>query len=334
MKLGLKWTHNPSDQDLLFIKQIGVTHVLVALPDTYGKDIRELRLPTADQLRAIKARYESAGVKVHQFMGPLSVPPKEVVLNLPDRDRAIDVYKQWIQTNSEAGMYVVGTSFMLTGVWESGKIATRFAPTRQFDRSAPTFQNGYKIDAPAFGRNYSRDEVIANYNYFIRQIAPVAERAGVAVAFHPDDVPVYDTLAGVPRIFNNFSEIKERLAAAKSPNVGMILCCGVWLEGGAAMGCTPEEAVHWFVSNNRAWQIHFRNVSSTLPKFNEAFEDNGYYDMYKIMKAVYDSGYRELIHFDHTPQMAGAPYAYPAFAVGYMHALYQRAAAGSPVGRT
>jgi D-mannonate dehydratase len=145
---------------------------------------------------------------------------------------------------------------------------------------------------------------------------------------------VYDKLGGVPRIFNNFSEIKERLAAANSPNIGMILCCGVWLEGGAAMGCTPEEAVRWFTSNNRAWQIHFRNVSSTLPKFNEAFEDNGYYDMYKIMKAVYDSGYRELIHFDHTPQMAGAPYAYPAFAVGYMHALYQRAAAGSSIGRS
>lgn len=334
MKLGLKWTHNPSDQDLLFIKQIGVTHVLVALPNTFGKDIHELRLPTADQLRAIKARYESAGVKVHQFMGPLSIPPKEVVLNLPERDRAIDLYKQWIQINSEAGMYVVGASFMLTGVWESGKIATRFAPTRQFDAAAPTFQNGYKIDEPAFGRNYSRDEVIANYNYFIRQIAPVAERAGVAVAFHPDDVPVYDKLGGVPRIFNNFSEIKERLAAANSPNIGMILCCGVWLEGGAAMGCTPEEAVRWFVSNNRAWQIHFRNVSATLPKFNEAFEDNGYYDMYKIMKAVYDSGYRELIHFDHTPEMVGAPYAYPAFAVGYMHALYQRAAAGSSIGRT
>ena len=194
----------------------------------------------------------------------------------------------------------------MSSMSKGARTIRRFAPTREFDASAPTFQNGYERDKPAFGRDYSRDEIIANYNYFIRQIAPVAERAGVAIAFHPDDVPVYDKLAGVPRIFNNFSEIKERLAAAQSPNVGMILCCGVWIEGGAGMGCSVEDAVRYFVSNHRVWEIHFRNVSSTLPKFNEAFMDNGVYDMYKIMKTVYDSGYRELIHYDHTPDMVGA----------------------------
>lgn len=356
MKLGLRWRHDPSDDDLLFLKQIGATHILVTLPMGHGGgaqgvrsttcshcgatftqpagDFTQVRLPTADQLRAIKARFESGGLKVFQFMGPLMIPPKEVVLNLPGRDQAIDLYKQWIRTNAEAGMYVAGGSFMLTGVWESGKTPTRFAPTRLFDASAPVFQDGYKMDVPAFGREYSREEVIANYNYFIRQIAPVAESSGVAFIFHPDDVPVYDKLAGVPRIFNNFSEIKARLAAAESPNIGMIMCCGVWIEGGAAMGSTPEEAVRWFARNHRAWQIHFRNVSSPLPRFHEAFEDTGYYDMYKIMKATYDSGYRELIQFDHTPEMVGAPYSYPAYALGYMHALYQRAAAGSPIGRT
>jgi mannonate dehydratase len=331
MKFGLRWSSNPTDQDLLFLKQIGATHVSVTIPIPPSSDITQLRLPTLDQLLAIKARYESAGLKVHKFMGPLMIPPKEVVLNLPGRDHAIDLYKQWIQVNSQAGFYCVGASYMLTSVWQSGKVATRFAPTREFDASAPSFQNGYERDKPAFGRDYSRDEIIANYNYFIRQIAPVAERAGVAIAFHPDDVPVYDKLAGVPRIFNNFSEIKERLAAANSPNVGMILCCGVWIEGGADMGCSVEDAVRYFVSNHRVWEIHFRNVSSTLPKFNEAFMDNGVYDMYKIMKTVYDSGYRELIHYDHTPDMVGAPYAYPAYAFGYMHACYQRAVAGSPV---
>jgi hypothetical protein len=31
------------------------------------------------------------------------------------------------------------------------------------------------------------------------------------------------------------------------------------------------------------------------------------------------------------PAAAGAPYAYPAYAFGYMHACYQRAVAGSAV---
>jgi mannonate dehydratase len=331
MKFGLKWPSDPSDADLLFLKQIGATHISVTVPLPPSKDASQVRLPTLEQLKSVKARYESAGLKVHKFLGPLMVPPKEVVLNLPGRDHAIDLYKQWIDLNSQAGLYYVGVSYMLTNVWQSGKAPTRYAPTRQFDAAAPSFQNGYRFAEPAFGREYSRDEIIANYNYFIRQIAPVAERAGVAVAFHPDDVPVYDKLAGVPRIFNNFSEIKERLAAAKSPNIGLIMCCGVWIEGGVGMGCPVEDAIRYFVGNHRTWEIHFRNVSSTIPKFNEAFMDNGVFDMYKIMKTVYESGYRELIHYDHTPDMVGAPYAYPAYAFGYMHACYQRAVAGSPV---
>jgi mannonate dehydratase len=331
MKFGLKWPADPSEADLLFLKQIGATHVSVMVPSPPARDTTEVRLPTLEQLKSVKARYEAAGLKVHKFLGPLMVPPKEVVLNLPGRDHALDLYKQWIELNSQAGLYYVGVSYMLTSVWQSGKTPTRYAPTREFDISAPSFQNGYKANEPAFGREYSRDEIIANYNYFIRQIAPVAERAGVAVAFHPDDVPVYDKLAGVPRIFNNFSEIKERLAAAQSPNIGLIMCCGVWIEGGAGMGCPVEDAIRYFVGNRRTWEIHFRNVSATIPKFNEAFMDNGVYDMYKIMKTVYESGYRELIHYDHTPDMVGAPYAYPAYAFGYMHACYQRAVAGSPV---
>jgi len=40
-------------------------------------------------------------------------------------------------------------------------------------------------------------------------------------------------LAGVPRcIFGNFEGYKRALEIAKSPNVGICLCCGTWLEGG------------------------------------------------------------------------------------------------------
>ena len=33
-------------------------------------------------------------------------------------------------------------------------------------------------------------------------------------------------------------------------------------------------------------KIHFRNVNAPLPHFVETFMDNGYYDVWKIMKAV------------------------------------------------
>jgi hypothetical protein len=73
---------------------------------------------------------------------------------------------------------------------------------------------------------------------------------------------------------------------AASPNVGICLCCGTWLEGGKQLtGKDPEEMIRFFGAQ-KIWKIHFRNVSAPLPHFVETFMDNGYYDMYKIMKAL------------------------------------------------
>ena len=114
---------------------------------------------------------------------------------------------------------------------------------------------------------------------------------------------------------------------ANSPNVGIILCGGIWLEGGERMGVDLTEAIRWFVSNKKTWEVHFRNVSSPLPRFLETFPDNGYYDMYKAMKALVDAGYGGIVHLDHALEMVGAPYTYQAYAVGYMKACLQRALA-------
>ena len=60
----------------------------------------------------------------------------------------------------------------------------------------------------------------------------MAEEAGVRIGIHPDDPPV-PVLAGVPRcIFGNFEGYKRAMEIANSPNVGICLCCGTWLEGG------------------------------------------------------------------------------------------------------
>ncbi len=46
-----------------------------------------------------------------------------------------------------------------------------------------------------------------------------------------------------------------------------------------------------------------------------------------IMKTLVDIEYNHTVNLDHTPQMIGEPYAYPAYAMGYMKALLQRAEA-------
>ena len=175
------------------------------------------------------------------------------------------------------------------------------------------------------GRVFTKDEIWDNYTYFIKQVAPVAEEVGVHIGIHPDDPPV-PVLAGVPRcIFGNFEGYKRAMEIANSPNVGICLCCGTWLEGGKKLtGKDPEEMIRYFGAR-KIWKIHFRNVSAPLPHFVETFMDNGYYDMWKIMKALRDVNFDGIVILDHSPTMVGGNYAQTAYGFAYMKALLNRA---------
>jgi mannonate dehydratase len=61
----------------------------------------------------------------------------------------------------------------------------------------------------------------------------------------------------------------------------------------------------------------------------ETFLDDGYMDMYKVMKVLYDVDYDGTITLDHTPKLTGDPQlqASTAYAIGYMRALCERAEA-------
>ena len=91
------------------------------------------------------------------------------------------------------------------------------------------------------------------------------------------------------------------------------------------MGATVEQVLRYLWGRQKYREIHFRNVSSPLPKFHETFMDIGYFDMYQIMKTLVDIGYNHNVNLDHTPAMVGAPNTYAAWAAGYMRACWQRA---------
>jgi mannonate dehydratase len=93
------------------------------------------------------------------------------------------------------------------------------------------------------------------------------------------------------------------------------------------MGIDPAGAIRHFGPRKEIYEIHFRNVSSPLPHFHETFVDNGYYDMYKVMKALVNVKYDGIVHLDHFVPMAGGNRTYEAFAMGYMRAMLQRAQA-------
>jgi mannonate dehydratase len=322
IKLCAQTSAKPTDEELLFLKQMGAQYVSVAsTPD----------LRTAEGFLAIKKRYADAGITVWNI-GNMSVHNMpEVTLNLPGRDAKIEEYKQYLRNLGQAGIYYTTYAHMGNGIWSSGRAEIHGASAREFDMASPN-KVGVWGDAKFYeplshGRRFSADEIWDNFTYFIRQVAPVAEENNVRIGIHPDDPPVPE-LAGVPRcIFASFEGYKRAMEIANSPNVGICLCCGCWNEGGPAlMHKDPAEMIRYF-GPEKIWKIHFRNVSAPLPHFVETFMDNGYYDMSKIMTALVEVKFDGIVILDHTPDVVGGHYPEQAYGFAYMKALMIRALA-------
>jgi mannonate dehydratase len=152
----------------------------------------------------------------------------------------------------------------------------------------------------------------------------VAEESKVYIGVHPDDPTVY-SLGGVPRcIFGNFAGYQRALDLADSPNFGVCLCVGSWIEGGDGTGKNVHDAIRAFASQKKLFKIHFRNVSAPLPDgFVETFLDDGYVDMTQVMRTLHECGYTGAVISDHNPHMAGGRLSAEAFALGYMRGLIQ-----------
>ena len=108
----------------------------------------------------------------------------------------------------------------------------------------------------------------------------------------------------------------------------MEFCTGCWLEGGQDFG-DLFGAIRYFQEQKKIFIVHFRNVSAPLPEFVETFLDDGYMDMYEVMKVFCEVEYDGTMILDHTPKMVGDPEdrASTAYAIGYMRALRERAEA-------
>jgi mannonate dehydratase len=321
IKISVQSPANPSDDDLLALKQLGVEWANVGAPK---------ELANAEGFLQIRQRYEKAGIKVWNIGNAMVHNMEEVTLNLPGRDAKIEEYKNYLRNLAKAGIVYTTYAHMGNGIWSSTtRGESRGASARQLNMASPDkvgVWNGKTFREPlSHGREYSVPEIWENYTHFIRQVAPVAEELGIRIGIHPDDPPA-PAIAGVPRpIFSSFDGYKRAFEIADSPNVGMCLCCGCWLEGGPLMGKDVIETIRAFGRQGKIWKVHFRNVDRPLPHFVETFMDNGYMDMYRIVTALKEVNFNGVVILDHTPSMVGGRYPQVAYGVAYMRALLLRA---------
>ncbi len=316
IKTCLQVPTDPSDEDLQFARQLGVEYVSIP---TGGERA------TLENFLRLKQKVEAAGLKVWNIGNSNVHNMPEVTLNLPGRDQKIEEYKTYLRNLAKAGIFYTTYAHMGNGIWSTERETTRGgAPARAFNlaKADKGYWAGKVFQAPlTHGRKFTKEEIWENYTYFIRQVAPVAEELGMRIGIHPDDPPVPE-LGGVPRcIFSNFEGYVKALEVANSPNIGVCLCVGTWLEGGRLMGKDTLEAIRYFARQDRLWKIHFRNVSAPLPYFVETFVDNGYMDMWRVMKTLGEAEFRGAVIADHVPAMVGGRLTGWAYSIGYIKAL-------------
>ena len=237
----------------------------------------------------------------------------------------IDRYLQYITDLGKAGIHYATYAHMGNGIWRNDqrRPVRGGASAKGLDLEVPNRSVSFgDFHWPlSHGRVYSEEELWENYEYFIRQVVPVAQSAGVYIGIHPDDPP-FHTIAGVPRrIFGTFDGYKRALAIAGSPHIGACLCVGCWLEGGEDMGCTPEEFIRHFAAQGQLFKLHVRNVTAPLSSpggFNETFPDAGYYNLVNVLEALDETGFDGVIMNDHLIDMVGGHYTCEAYFTAYL----------------
>jgi mannonate dehydratase len=303
-----------SDDDLLFLKQIGLKWARVE----FGTEET-----TLDKLRLTQQRFEKYGMRI--FSGVhYAYRSLKVQLGQPGRDRDIETYRQFLRDCGKLGIPVASYDFHPANTYTTAEVERRGYTAREFNLA--DFRS--KVEKQRFEREYTADEIWDNYTYFMKAVLPVAEEAKVRLALHPDDPPIAK-MNGVAKVLVHYDGYKraEQISGG-SRYWGLTFCVGTWSEGGDRMGKNVFEMIRDFGSRGKLFEVHFRNVTGPLPRFVETFPDDGYMDMYQVMKALRQVRFDGAAEPDHVPQLAGDTgirRAGTAYCLAYMRALLRRA---------
>jgi mannonate dehydratase len=300
-------------------KQAGVDWAVGGLPfdeKFNGADAPWDYLP----LVRMKQRYESGGftLGVIEARPPLNKAKR----GLPGRDEEIATVCTLIENMGKLAIPVWCYEWMTDFNW----LRTNFETPSRGGSMVTSYEHAVmQQQPPSENGPITEEELWVNLEYFLKKVVPVAEKANVKLAMHPDDPPI-SPIRGVGRIMRSIDNYQRLLDLVPSPVNGITLCQGNF----TLMTDDLPGVIRHFGRQGKIFFVHFRDVQGTPEKFEETWHDAGQTDMLACMKAYRDIGFEGVLRPDHVPTVEGDSNenaGYSSFgrlyAIGYIRGLRQ-----------
>ncbi len=355
MKLGLGlYRHMLTPENFAFAKQAGATHIAAHLVDYFrggaghsASDDQPLgadwgwglagdpeKLWTLEELAALRRAVESAGLKLEAIENFDPAHWGDILLDGPRRAQHVENVKAIIRRLGEAGVPIMGYNFSLAGV--AGRTrgpharggAISVGMDGPCDKPMPEGMVWNMVVDPAAPSRpavavapATHAQLWSRLQRFLEEVLPVAEKAGVRLALHPDDPPL-PSVRGQPRLVYQPEMYRRVLELAPSPANRLEFCVGSIAEMTEG---DVYESVDLHSREGRIAYVHLRNVRGKAPHYRETFIDDGEVDVLRVLAILKRNRFDGVIIPDHAPQMScAAPWhAGMAFALGYLRAGMQ-----------
>jgi len=292
------------DHKIRLAAQIGITHGIVTVSQPLGDAPRARYV---EVLSGIRKQLETAGLV---FAGVEShpVPAEKIKLGLPGRDQEIENYIAAIRALSEVGVHLVCYNWMAGISWFRTRTdipGRGGALLSEFDRAEAERQG-----LTEWGQ-VSEEKIWSNLDYFLKAVIPVAEKAGVKMALHPDDPPL-SPLRGIGRILTSAANYRRVLGIVPSPVNGITFCQANFKLMGEDIAALARE----WCAQKKIFFVHFRDVEGTREHFRETFHDNCPVDLAQMLRIYHECGFEGPIRPDHAPTLDGESNDKPGYAMG------------------
>ena len=299
-QISIGFSTHTADERLRYIKQMGATDIVTALPGQKVGAVWEF-----EPILQLRSKVEDFGLKLSVFEGiPIT---DRIKLGLEGCDEDLDNFCESLRNMGRAGVPILCYNWMVKFGWlrtstttpvRGGALATTYNHA-EFERG-PLTEYG----------EVSENQLWETLERFLQRVVPVAEKYGIKLAMHPDDPPL-SPIRGIGRIMTSPENFQRLIDLVPSPNSGLTFCQGCFTE----MGVDIPKTIHHFGEQGQIHFAHFRNLTGTAYNFTESFHDDGKTDMYAAMKAYYDAGVVAPMRPDHAPTMEGEDNDHPGYAL-------------------